>query len=63
LPPLVGLASARRWAYQWQLWMLLPSALLTTVSGSCFGFLTWPGAVILMIYWTKPAIKAYHEGC
>ena len=58
----MGMARRRAWAYQWQLWMLLPSAVLTCFSLSCLGFFTWPCAIILLIYWARPEVKAYVEG-
>jgi hypothetical protein len=62
VPPTIGLGSRQPWAYKWQLWMLIPSALFSCLSLSCLGVFTWPCALILMIYWTKPEVRAYCEG-
>jgi hypothetical protein len=61
LPPAVGLGRGRRWAYLWQMIMLIPAALLSCFWASCLGLFFWPAAVILLIFLLKPEVKAYCE--
>jgi hypothetical protein len=61
IPPAVGLGPGRKWAYLWQMIMLIPSMLLSCLWASCFGLVFWPAAIVLLVYWIKPEVKDYCE--
>lgn len=61
LPPALGLGPGRKWAYVWQMVMLIPSALLSCFWLSCLGLAFWPASIILLVYLTRPEVKDYLE--
>jgi hypothetical protein len=61
LPPAIGLGPGRKWAYIWQMMMLIPSMLLSCMWAGCLGMVFWPAAIVLLIYWVKPEVRDYFE--
>jgi len=61
LPPALGLGPGRGWLWTWQL-----VALILTIVGSClsgiYGSLSFVPALVLIIFWVKPEVRAYCTG-
>jgi hypothetical protein len=61
LPPAIALKPGRGYLWNWQLVVMILGIVTSLGLGQCM-FLTAIPAVVLLIYWLKPEVRAYCEG-